>query len=228
MTQLPRTSQLPPAPKRGVLGAEIRPTRTSLCLQFPVVGNPVTGVRFHQEGARHGPLPRAGRVQSLQRDTDCSVWRRPRAARPAGARRVRLISIAHHLGQPAPSTAGRGREATPRTGARAGEPAAWSAVSAPRDSAGPRHGHAPTPRGLVIDLSWMKEQSSGLGDRGQPTWTSQVPILSSILYNPCPGEPEQPQSDCLGSPYGESGGTVSGIGGQSTNWVCLWLSSRAG
>lgn len=63
--------------------------------------------------SRQGLEPAAGH-------TDCSFWRRLRAARPAGARRVRLISIAHHLGQPAPSTAGRGREATPRTGARAG------------------------------------------------------------------------------------------------------------
>lgn len=68
------------------------------------------------------PESRQSLARACSGITDCRVWRRRRAARPAGARRVRLISIAHHLSQPARSTAGRGREATPRTGARAGNP----------------------------------------------------------------------------------------------------------
>lgn len=39
-----------PSPGRG-RGSPAAPT--SLCLQLPVVGDPVAGVRLHQEGARH-------------------------------------------------------------------------------------------------------------------------------------------------------------------------------
>lgn len=67
------------------------------------------------------PEGRQSESRACSGNPGCRVWRRRRAARSAGARRVRLISIAHHLGQPARSTAGRGREATPRTGAWAGK-----------------------------------------------------------------------------------------------------------
>lgn len=129
--------------------------------------------------------------------------RRPRAARPAGARRVRLISIAHHLGQPARSTAGRGREATPRTGARAGNPTRGRRCL-PHGTRLARAVVTHRPRGgWPLTCPWMKEQSSGLGDKGQPTWTNQVPILCSILSNPGPGELATALSGCLAlSPCG--------------------------
>lgn len=53
---------------------------TSLRLQLPVVGDPVAGVRFHQEGARHGPPANAGPP-----------------ARPPGARGQRCRQVAGGL-----------------------------------------------------------------------------------------------------------------------------------
>lgn len=122
---LPRGSL---SPAQG-LGSPAAPT--SLSLQLPVVGDPVAGVRFHQEGARHG----SSRVQSRLR-----IHRRRVRSAAAGAGRVRLISIARRLGQSAHGAAGAGRGgtagpgfgATPKTGARRGGWSAWPA--------GPAHG----------------------------------------------------------------------------------------
>lgn len=74
------TPLLPPGTGVRALGGAGEPAApTCLRLQLPVVGGPVVGVRFHQEGARHG---------SPARGSPCASGRRPRAAQRAGGPRL--------------------------------------------------------------------------------------------------------------------------------------------
>lgn len=124
---------------------------TSLRLQLPVVGDPGAGVRFHQEGARHSSS--RARVALVSRGA-------PVRSAAAGAARVRLISIAHRLGQPASGAAGAGRGgaagpgfgATPKTGARRWGGSAWLACPAHGTSLARAESHA-DPWGLAHPLA---------------------------------------------------------------------------
>lgn len=140
----------PRQPRPGPwLGCPAAPT--SLRLQLPIVGDPGAGVRFHQKGARHG--------SSQARVPLVSPWAPVRSA-AAGAGRVRLISIAHRLGQPASGAAGAGRGgaagpgfgATPKTGARRWGGSAWLESPAHGTSLARAESHA-DPWGLAHPLA---------------------------------------------------------------------------
>ena len=168
----PGFSPLLPRGSRALGRAGEPAAPTSLPLQLPVVGDPVAGVRLHQEGARHGALARVA----------LCVRRRPRAARPTGAGRVRSLAQRAASANQRAARPGRGGAAGRGIGPRPGQ------VRGPRGrervAACPTHGtclartasHA-DPGAWRAHSTWTEGRRSGLGGSRaglSPRWGGSV------------------------------------------------------